>query len=95
MAECLNDLNEWLTSPSINGSAPTVATVVDVVVVVVVVVLFAFGALPKINDVALSAWALPTIPIMAEIESECKEKWLGNQLIMQCNSIRHSETSVH
>lgn len=55
-----------LTSSPINGSASTEATVVDVVVVVVAaVVLFAFDALPKINEVALSASALPTIPIMA------------------------------
>lgn len=64
-------LNIWhtLTSSSINGSASTEVTVVDVVVVVVVVadaVLFAFGTLPKINEVALSASTLPTIPIMAE-----------------------------
>lgn len=56
-----------LTSSSINESASTEATVVDVVVVVAAAaVLFAFGALPKINEVALSAFALPTIPIMAE-----------------------------
>lgn len=52
--------------PSFNRSASAGATVVDVVVVVVVVafVLFA-GTLPKINAVALSALAHPTIPIMA------------------------------
>lgn len=59
------DLFEILTSSSINESAWTVATVVVVVVVVVgFVVLFAFD-LPNINEVALSASAHPTIPIMA------------------------------
>lgn len=56
------------SSPSFDGSisaGATVVDVVDVVVDVVAVVLFAFGTLPKINAVALSALAHPTIPIMA------------------------------
>lgn len=58
-----------LTSSSIGCSPSMLATVVDVVVVVVVeaVVLFWFDTLPNINEVALSASAHPTIPIMAKI----------------------------
>lgn len=59
--------NKLTSSPSFNESVSAGATVVDVVVVVdvVAVVWFVFGTLPKINAVALSALAHPTIPIMA------------------------------
>lgn len=62
------------------------ATVVDVVVVVdvVAVVLLAFGTLPKINAVALSALAHPTIPIMANEAIDIMATW-GDSSITTCN----------
>lgn len=69
------------------------AAVVDVVVVVAAVVLFAFDPLPKINEVALSALALPTIPIMAETD---KIKTISiRNFILYHGKIEISKSKIH
>lgn len=52
-----------LTSSS--GDSPSIVATVVVVVVVKAAVLFALGIRPNINEVALTALAYPTTPIMA------------------------------
>lgn len=62
---------EWIhTSSFFTVSAASFGGAIVVVVDDVVVVLFAFGTLPNIKDVALSASAHPIIPIMAAKKNE-------------------------